>query len=74
MLVAQAPPDTTGLPLPERTVEVRTEHTFRGEDAINLFNMTPFFYKASQNLQARVNCGEIEITTPVNFVISTYRI
>eukprot|EP00959_Pyramimonas_sp_CCMP1952_P295314 6176677-Pyramimonas_sp.AAC.2 len=73
-ILNDAPPDTTGLPPPERTIEVRTEHTYSGEQAVNLFNMTPFFWNASEELQARVNRGEVDFATPINFVISTYRL
>ena len=53
---------------------MRTEHTYSGEQAVNLFNMTPFFWNASEELQARVNRGEVDFATPINFVISTYRL
>jgi len=53
MQCAQAPPDVSALPAPERTVEVRTAHTYRGEDAANLFQMTPFYWNASEALQVR---------------------
>jgi hypothetical protein len=36
--------------------------------------MTPFFWNASEELQARVNQGGVEFTTPINFIISTYRL
>jgi len=69
----QVAADVSELPPATRVVTNCTQHTFCGEQAAQLFKMTPFYWKAPAELQDLVCSGHKEFTTTVDFVVSTYR-
>ena len=60
----------------EHSVRCRTNETFEGAAAANLLAMTPFFWKATREQQTEIGTAGSgwRVETPVDFVLSTYRV